>query len=85
MLLYRRPDEYDLERFGDEDHIQFYLGVTRTLKPPCAKLLDVSVIAASLATLSARILIIYSSLPTAIIRETAKCVRPQLRPLRVYN
>jgi len=31
--LYRRPDEYDLEHLGDDEDIQFYVGLARSLKP----------------------------------------------------
>ena len=84
MLLYRRPDEYDLERFGDEDDTVLP-GRHPDAETSLCEAARSESYSCQLATLPARILIIYSSLPTAIIRETAKCVRPQLRPLRVYN
>ncbi len=33
VQLYRRPDEYDLEHLGDDDDIQFYVSLARSLKP----------------------------------------------------
>lgn len=33
VQLYRRPDEYDLEHLGDDEDIQFYVGLARSLKP----------------------------------------------------
>ena len=33
VQLYRRPDEYDLEHLGDDEDIQFYVSLARTLKP----------------------------------------------------
>jgi ubiquinone/menaquinone biosynthesis C-methylase UbiE len=33
VQLYRRPDEYDLEHLGDDDDIQFYVNLSRSLKP----------------------------------------------------
>jgi ubiquinone/menaquinone biosynthesis C-methylase UbiE len=33
LQLYRRPDEYDLEHLGDDEDIQFYVSLARTLKP----------------------------------------------------
>src|SRR5580700_5114371 len=31
--LYRRPDEYDLEHVGDEEDVNFYVGLARNLHP----------------------------------------------------
>jgi SAM-dependent methyltransferase len=31
--LYRHPDEYDLEHLGDEEDINFYLGLVKRLRP----------------------------------------------------
>src|SRR5258708_18950823 len=33
VQLYRRPDEYDLEHLGDDEDIQFYVNLSRSLKP----------------------------------------------------
>ena len=33
VQLYRRPDEYDLEHLGDDEDIQFYVSLARSLKP----------------------------------------------------
>jgi ubiquinone/menaquinone biosynthesis C-methylase UbiE len=33
VQLYRRPEEYDLEHLGDDDDIQFYVNLSRGLKP----------------------------------------------------
>src|SRR6266404_6422462 len=33
VQLYRRPEEYDLEHLGDDEDIQFYVGLARSLKP----------------------------------------------------
>ena len=33
VQLYRRPDEYDLEHLGEDEDIQFYVGLARSLKP----------------------------------------------------
>jgi ubiquinone/menaquinone biosynthesis C-methylase UbiE len=33
VQLYRRPEEYDLEHLGDDDDIQFYVNLSRSLKP----------------------------------------------------
>src|ERR1700687_2535926 len=33
VQLYRRPDEYDLEHFGDDEDVQFYVSLARSLKP----------------------------------------------------
>jgi len=33
VQLYRRPEEYDLEHLGDDEDIQFYVDLARSLKP----------------------------------------------------
>ena len=33
VQLYRRPDEYDLEHLGEDEDIQFYVSLARSLKP----------------------------------------------------
>ena len=33
VQLYRRPEEYDLEHLGDNEDIQFYVDLARSLKP----------------------------------------------------
>jgi ubiquinone/menaquinone biosynthesis C-methylase UbiE len=33
VQLYRRPGEYELEHLGDDDDIQFYVNLSRSLKP----------------------------------------------------
>src|SRR5260370_31283610 len=33
VQLYRRPEEFDLEHLGDNEDIQFYVDLARSLKP----------------------------------------------------